>query len=744
MKQFKDFSVEILAKRGDVFDIRVVSAASGELQTTIALPRSVDDLLRELQSGGAGAFARSSGTREFTPTSSSGGSAAATPAGGTSPSTSIGQDLFDLLFSSPEVTRALAECMTDAKNADAGVRLKLTMNTRDAAVADLARLPWELMHDETKYKYFALRPDSPVVRYLEVPKPFAVRALKPPLRILVVAANPRRDLALGQERSNLEAALGQLRDIELTFIDDATIQSIATAISEASRQRRGFHVLHYMGHGDFRDGRGVLLLHKEGGGEDAVDAEAFNTVLQAAEDLRLVFLNACNTAQSGGDGAHHPFAGVATALVFEGVPAVVAMQRPVPDAAAIVLAKNFYPYIAKGWPVDAAVSEGRRQMFFASRDSLDWAIPVLFMRSPNGVLFDVADDPPQAGAAPVSMAATLSPTPQPVAAPAPVEMRPTPPVSKPPSRIKMMLSGAALVVVAFIVFAIATGDPEAPADGTPPAATEGAPPAAASAGAEPAATAAPAEPLPVDEARVKELEAAAAKDARNVDARAELGLMFRDANRYDDAIPWLEQAVALQPKDLDLSSELARTYGLAGDTAKAERQFAAALAADPRHPQTLAFKGMYLADQQHIDEAIPLWEEVVRIAPDSIAGKWAADTLRELQEPVAGAKPGGSITTEGRVGFRLINGTGVQLHELYVSPNNVKDKGEDVLGDFLLEPGETKGIAFRTLSRSCLWDFIAKDAKGAEFMWRDVDICGDPVLTVRLDKGTPVVTRADQ
>lgn len=415
--EFRDFNVEILATRGSRFDVRVASQASGELQTSVALARTVDELLAALLTRGASVRSAASAERVFTPVPAA--DAPRVDAQGAD----IGQTLFDMLFSEPETSRALAECMTDAKASKSGVRLKLTLNTRDQGVADLARLPWELLHDDSKYKHFALRPDFPIVRYLEVPKPFTVERFEPPLRILAVSANPRHDLALDRERENLKAALADVPDVELTFVERASIQRVADAMAQANRAGRAIHVVHYMGHGDFHRGRGVLLLHKDGGGEDPVEAEAFVTAIQAAGDVRLVFLNACNTAQSDASGASDPFSGVASSLVFEGVPAVVAMQRPVPDAAAIVLAKHFYASVAKGVPVDAAVSEGRRQMFFANRASLDWAIPVLFMRSPNGLLFDL-DRPAPRRADPLPLSApSPAPTPSPDITPLPAPTR---------------------------------------------------------------------------------------------------------------------------------------------------------------------------------------------------------------------------------------------------------------------------------------------------------------------------------
>jgi hypothetical protein len=69
------------------------------------------------------------------------------------------------------------------------------------------------------------------------------------------------------------------------------------------------------------------------------------------------------------------------------------MQYPIPDQVSLSFAREFYRALAAYYPVDAAVSEGRRAVYqdFGS-DRPDWGTPVIFMRSPDGVLFN----PPQA------------------------------------------------------------------------------------------------------------------------------------------------------------------------------------------------------------------------------------------------------------------------------------------------------------------------------------------------------------
>ena len=101
--------------------------------------------------------------------------------------------------------------------------------------------------------------------------------------------------------------------------------------------------------------------------------------------LRLIFLNACEGARSG---RRDSFAGIAQHLVRGGLPAVLAMQFPVSDDAAIALAQVFYQALADGYPADAALSEARKAIA-ALGNPLEWATPVLFSRSDDNRLIEL-------------------------------------------------------------------------------------------------------------------------------------------------------------------------------------------------------------------------------------------------------------------------------------------------------------------------------------------------------------------
>jgi hypothetical protein len=199
-----------------------------------------------------------------------------------------------------------------------------------------------------------------------------------------------------------------------------------------------YHVLHYVGHGDFTPaGEGVLYLEDEyGSGHTELDSGELASLLADQTALRLVVLNACDGARTS---LTDPFAGIATTLVQLGVPAVIAMQFTISDAAAILFAEELYTNLIGGRaPIDAAVSEARKAIF-VEQGSMEWATPVLFLADTEVQLFDFAPAPTPA-------------TPEPAGPVAP------PPTGRHRRRWPTLISLVALVAVAVVVWAVTRGD----------------------------------------------------------------------------------------------------------------------------------------------------------------------------------------------------------------------------------------------------------------------------------------------
>lgn len=267
-----------------------------------------------------------------------------------------------------------------------GLRLKIKLDPSDEETGALADLPWELLCDGETEDFFALSRQTSLVRYLDVPRSSQPIPFTPPLRILAVGASPN-----GLQTLDLEEEIRRLEDLNRSSAE-VSVQVLPHASAGAVREALSgdtFNVLHFMGHGTFdrASGEGMLAFEGPGGSLDLVSGKAFATKLRDLRSLGVVVLNACNTARARQQGGANPFRGVATALVLGGVPAVVAMQRPISDRAAIGFSTAFYRHLARGDSIDEALTEGRQAIHSAKPEEFEWATPVLFLRLPEGNVF---------------------------------------------------------------------------------------------------------------------------------------------------------------------------------------------------------------------------------------------------------------------------------------------------------------------------------------------------------------------
>ena len=150
-----------------------------------------------------------------------------------------------------------------------------------------------------------------------------------------------------------------------------------------------WHVFHFVGHGGFDANRneGIIVLVDDDGRSCRLLAGELARLLAVHRTLRLAVLNACEGARGGGLDI---FSSTASILVRRGIPAVLAMQDEMTYRAAVEFACGFYEAVADGLPVDAAVSEARQAVSLAVTNTVEWGTPVLHMRAPDGLLFDLA------------------------------------------------------------------------------------------------------------------------------------------------------------------------------------------------------------------------------------------------------------------------------------------------------------------------------------------------------------------
>ena len=141
-------------------------------------------------------------------------------------------------------------------------------------------------------------------------------------------------LDVAAERVNLERALDArnlLRDglASLEWLPDGRLTSLQRKLRTSN-----FHIFHFIGHGGYDEDReeSVLLLEDDDHRSLAVGGVDLGMCLRDDPQLRLVVLNAC---EAGRTSETDPFSGVATTLVEDQIPAVIAMQFEITDAAAI-------------------------------------------------------------------------------------------------------------------------------------------------------------------------------------------------------------------------------------------------------------------------------------------------------------------------------------------------------------------------------------------------------------------------
>jgi TonB family protein len=370
--KYDDFDLQI-EPAGNRFRVRLLNAPTGQATTEFALPFTEIEVANFLSRIGQ---VRRAMRRVDAPELQA--------------AKEFGGKLFGAIFSG-EMIAQLRGSMEQASDKDHGLRIRLRLTD----VPALADLPWEFLYDANQNHFLTTSSETPVVRFLDLPQRIAPLRVALPLRVLVTIASPRnlKRLDTDGEWERLQESLGDLLkggQIVLERLPSATLDALRLRARGAP-----FHVFHFIGHGGFDEAAqdGVLQFEDESGMSYPVRGELLGMQLHDHRSLRLAVLNACEGARSS---RQDPFSGVAQSLLQQRVPAVIAMQFEISDAAAKVFALEFYRAVAEGNPVDAAVCESRKALF-KEEFGQEWATPVLYMRSQEGQLFElqaVAPPPP--------------------------------------------------------------------------------------------------------------------------------------------------------------------------------------------------------------------------------------------------------------------------------------------------------------------------------------------------------------
>ncbi len=315
----------------------------------------------------------------------------------------LGQDIFEKLRASKS-QRTLR------------IQLPGASEQENYLAAALARVPWEIAKpkadaDTLGERNLLVR----VVHDMQAPTSQPVElAPDEPLRVLFVFAQARGSQPLGarKERRELlrlfERSIYPQRRVVAHFLTHGVTRE---RLIDQIQQHNGYHIVHWSGHGHLN----LLELARPGGAKDHLSGSDLLDLFTKAGGFlpRLVFLSACHSgdillkdwndffafAQGKDLGAKEAatkdldlqeqpgFTGTAHALLYGGVPSVVAMRYAVGDDYARELAVEYYrALLAHPQPKNAAaaLTLARQALLDRNKDDLarfavcDHATPVLY------------------------------------------------------------------------------------------------------------------------------------------------------------------------------------------------------------------------------------------------------------------------------------------------------------------------------------------------------------------------------
>lgn len=122
----------------------------------------------------------------------------------------------------------------------------------------------------------------------------------------------------------------------------------------------------------------------------------------------------------------------------------------------------------------------------------------------------------------------------------------------------------------------------------------------------------------VDESLASSLRADVQREPSNARPRIDLGNLYYDAERFDEAAKWYEEALKLDARNTDVSTDLGICYYYLNQADRALQQFDYSLNIDPKHTKTLLNQGVVRAfGKQDLKGAAGSWQKVIDLAPNS-------------------------------------------------------------------------------------------------------------------------------
>jgi len=300
--------------------------------------------------------------------------------------TEWGGNLYNAVFGTPEGTHIYRNLIDAA--ADGRENCLLTFGSTDPK---LLGQPWEMIRNGGAP--LAFRGVTIRRQLVGAGRQKMKHSLDLPLRVLLIVSRPG-DVGFIDPRNSIRpmlAALDALTDgqVELDFCEPPTLGRLDQILSEALRDERPYHVVHFDGHGCYmpESGVGALVFERDDAEKSHLVAGTQIGDLLARQAVPLAVLEACRTADVG---ELPVFGSLAPALLQSGVGSVIAFSHAVHIEASRLLVERFYRELVAGATIGRALGEARvalranpARWLHAGPDAPtvdleDWFIPQLY------------------------------------------------------------------------------------------------------------------------------------------------------------------------------------------------------------------------------------------------------------------------------------------------------------------------------------------------------------------------------
>ena len=133
--------------------------------------------------------------------------------------------------------------------------------------------------------------------------------------------------------------------------------------------------------------------------------------------------------------------------------------------------------------------------------------------------------------------------------------------------------------------------------------------------------------------RIASLKESVKQSPKNLDAWIELGNIFMDTSRFQEAIGAYEKVLEFDERNVDVRVDMGTCYRNIGKPDRAVEEYRKAMSINPNHLNAHRNLGVVLAfDFKKKDEAIKEFKEYIRLAPNTPDAQKIEELVEKLKK----------------------------------------------------------------------------------------------------------------